>query len=79
MIRSMADSDSRRDGTGSDYARLLGVGFIFLIIVGGLAAIGLLLDTLVGTLPLFLLIGLGLGFAGALYYVYLALKTLGDG
>jgi hypothetical protein len=30
-------------------------------------------------LPLFLLLGLGLGFAGALYRVYLALKNLGDG
>ncbi len=34
---------------------------------------------MLGTLPLFLLLGLGLGFAGSLYYVFLALKKLGSG
>lgn len=35
-----------------------------------------MLDRAAGTTPLFLLIGLGLGFAGGLYYVYLTLKRL---
>lgn len=39
---------------------------------------GFFVDRMLGTLPLFLLLGLGLGFAGSLYYVYLALKSLGD-
>jgi F0F1-type ATP synthase assembly protein I len=34
-------------------------------------------DTWLGTLPLFLLVGLVLGFAGGLFYLYRALGTLG--
>lgn len=40
---------------------------------------GFFLDRFFGTLPLFLLLGLGGGFAASLYYVYLALKSLGSG
>jgi F0F1-type ATP synthase assembly protein I len=40
---------------------------------------GLFVDRIFGTLPIFLLLGLGIGFAGSLYYVYLALKDLGSG
>lgn len=40
---------------------------------------GFFLDRILGTLPLFLLMGLGGGFAASLYYVYLALKSLGSG
>lgn len=40
---------------------------------------GFFADKILGTLPLFLLLGLGIGFAGSLYYVYLALKELGNG
>jgi F0F1-type ATP synthase assembly protein I len=49
------------------------------VVLGVLAAGGYFVDKLLGTLPLFLLVGLGLGFAGTLYYVYLELKKLGDG
>ena len=79
MIRVMADSDPRRGDTGTGYARFFGLGFAFIAIVGGLAVAGFFVDRMLGTLPLFLLIGLGAGFAGALYQVYLALKKLGDG
>jgi F0F1-type ATP synthase assembly protein I len=34
---------------------------------------------LLGTLPLFLLAGLAIGFAGGLYYVYLEIEKLGGG
>jgi ATP synthase protein I len=79
MIWSMPGTDSHQDNSGGNYARLLGVGFAFILIIGILAAAGFFVDRMLGTLPLFLLVGLGLGFAGGLYYLYLALKRLGDG
>jgi ATP synthase protein I len=79
MIQVMPKSDSHGNDTGSNYARLFGVGFAFILTVGILTAIGFFVDRLLGTLPLFLIVGLGIGFAGGLYYVYLALKKLGDG
>ena len=75
----MPDTNSHRDNAGSNYARLLGVGFAFILILGVLATAGFFVDRLLGTLPLFLLVGLGMGFAAGLYYLYLALKRLGDG
>jgi len=75
----MANTESRRRETGPGYARLFGVGFAFILILGVLTAIGYFVDRLLGTLPLFLIAGVGLGFAGGLYYVYRALDTLGDG
>ena len=75
----MANTESRRRDTGPGYARLFGVGFAFILTLGILTAIGFFVDRLLGTLPLFLIVGVGLGFAGGLYYVYRALKTLGNG
>jgi ATP synthase protein I len=79
MINMMPGTDSHENNAGGNYARLFGVGFAFILILGVLATAGFFLDRLLGTLPLFLLVGLGAGFAGALYYVYLALTRLGDG
>ena len=39
--------------------------------------VGFFLDGLLDTLPLFLLVGLAVGFAGGMYYVYRALQKLG--
>ena len=50
-----------------------------LAIIGVLSAGGYFVDRLLGTLPLFLLVGLVVGFVAGLYYVYQALKGLGDG
>jgi ATP synthase protein I len=79
MINVMPGTDSHENNTGSNYARFIGLGFAFILILGVLAAAGFFVDRMLGTLPLFLLVGLGVGFAGALYYVYLTLKKLGDG
>ncbi len=49
------------------------------MILAVLTAGGLVADRILGTLPLFLLLGLAIGFAVSLYYVYLALKELGSG
>ena len=75
----MANTESRRRETGPGYARLFGVGFAFILVLGVLTAIGYFVDRLLGTLPLFLIAGVGVGFAGGLYYLYRALDTLGDG
>ena len=50
-----------------------------LAIIGALTAAGLFVDRLLETLPIFLLVGLVVGFAAGLYYVYGALKRLDDG
>jgi ATP synthase protein I len=75
----MANTESRRRETGPGYARLFGVGFAFILVLGVLTAIGYFVDRLLGTLPLFLIAGVVIGFAGGLYYLYRALDTLGDG
>ncbi|WP_273843290.1 AtpZ/AtpI family protein [Rubrobacter calidifluminis] len=62
---------------GGNYARYIGIGFAFVAVIAALAAGGFFVDGLVGTLPLFTILGLVAGFAGALYYVYLAVKGLG--
>ena len=73
------DARARRISTRSEYARLLGAGIIFLVLLSFLAVIGFVVDNLLGTLPLFLLLGLGIGFAGALYSLYRALNEFGGG
>ncbi len=78
MISVMRGTDSHENDAGGNYARLFGVGFAFILTLGILTAIGFFVDRLLGTLPLFLLLGLGVGFAGGLYYVYLALRKLGS-
>ena len=79
MILVMADTDPRRDDTSPGYARFFGLGFAFIMTLGVLTAAGYFLDRLLETLPLFLLIGLAVGFAGGLYYMYQALKKLEGG
>jgi F0F1-type ATP synthase assembly protein I len=74
----MPDTDSHGNQAGGSYARFIGLGFAFILVVCVLSAVGFFVDGLFGTLPLFLFVGLGLGFGGGLYYVYLALKKLGD-
>lgn len=64
---------------GSDYTRYIAVGVTILLIIAGLGVGGYLLDSLLDTLPLFLLLGVAAGFAAALYYVYVQLKSLGGG
>jgi len=75
----MPDTRSQRNGASDNYARYIGVGFTFVFIVVVPAAIGFFVDKTFGTLPLLLLLGLGLGFAAALYYVYREMKKVGGG
>jgi len=79
MIRVMPNTNSQRNDTGGGYARFLTAGFTLLAIIGGLTVVGFFVDKVLGTLPLFLLVGLVLGFAASLVYVYRALKSLDGG
>ena len=74
----MADTNSRRNGKGANAARFLGIGFAMGLILGGPVLVGFVVDRLVGTLPLFLLVGVVLGFVLSLFYVYRALRSLGS-
>jgi ATP synthase protein I len=76
MILSMPNTNSQRNDGGGGYARFISLGFTLIAIIGGLTAVGLLVDRWLGTLPLFLLVGLVVGFVAGLYYVYRALKSL---
>jgi len=73
----MPNTDSRGRGAEPGYGRYFGLGFAFVAALGVLAAIGFFVDRALGTLPLFLLGGLLLGFAGGLYYVWVSLKGMG--
>jgi F0F1-type ATP synthase assembly protein I len=75
----MPDTDTHGKNAVGSYTRLLGLGFAFLVILGVLVVVGLLVDRWLGTLPIFLLVGVALGFAGGLYYMYQSLKSLGGG
>jgi F0F1-type ATP synthase assembly protein I len=74
----MPGTDSQGNNAGDNYARLAGLGFAFIFTISVLSAVGFFVDKFLGTLPLFLLVGLGIGFAGWLYYLYLVLKKLGN-
>ena len=64
---------------GNNYGRSIALGITLLLILVVLGGLGLLADTFLGTLPLFLLIGIVVGFALGLYYMYTTLKSMGNG
>jgi ATP synthase protein I len=78
MILSMPNTNSQRNDAGGGYARFLTLGFTLLAIIGGLTVVGFFVDRWLGTLPLFLLVGLVFGFVAGLFYVYRALQSLDD-
>ncbi|WP_119068325.1 AtpZ/AtpI family protein [Rubrobacter indicoceani] len=61
------------------YTRFAGIGFTFVVLIGLFTAGGYALDRLIGTMPLFLLLGMVGGFAASLYYLFVKLKELGGG
>ena len=73
----MPDTRSQRNDASGNYARFAGLGMTLLLIFSLPTVVGYFLDRLAGTLPLFLLIGLALGFVGGMFYVYRALQKLG--
>ena len=75
----MPDTRSQRNQASGNYTRFVGLGFTFMIIIAALTAGGYLLDRLFGTLPLFLLVGLLVGFGAALTYLFVSLSRVGRG
>jgi ATP synthase protein I len=73
----MPDTGSQRNDANSGYARFVGLGITLLLSFALPTVVGFFLDELLGTLPLFLLVGLAVGFVGGMYYVYRALQKLG--
>jgi ATP synthase protein I len=73
----MPDTRPQRNQASGDYARFVGLGFTFVIIIAALTAGGYLLDRLFGTLPLLLLVGLLVGFGAALTYLFVSLSRVG--
>ncbi|HWI45513.1 MAG TPA: AtpZ/AtpI family protein [Rubrobacter sp.] len=73
----MPDTRSQRNDASGNYARFAGLGISLLLIFSLPTVVGYFLDRLAGTLPLFLLIGLSLGFVVGMFYVYRALQKLG--
>jgi F0F1-type ATP synthase assembly protein I len=64
---------SRPEG-GPDLATLLGLGVaLAAYLVVGLG-LGWLADSLLGTIPIFIMVGLALGVVGAGFHVYVQLK-----
>jgi ATP synthase protein I len=78
MILSMPDTKSQRNDAGGGYARFFSLGFALLAIIGGPTVAGFFVDRWLGTLPLFMLVGLVLGFVASLFYVYRVIKNLDD-
>ncbi|HSK82089.1 MAG TPA: AtpZ/AtpI family protein [Rubrobacter sp.] len=75
----MPDTRPQRNQANGNYARFVGLGFTFMIIIAAFTAGGYLLDRLLGTLPLLLLVGLLLGFGVALCYLFVTLSRVGRG
>ena len=73
----MVNGDSRREDTDSNYAQYIGIGFTLLSILAIPTAAGFFLDGLLNTLPLMLLVGVGVGFAAEMYYIYWILQRTG--
>jgi ATP synthase protein I len=76
-VRVMPNTDPHGNDRGGNYSNLFSVGLAFIVIIAVFAGVGLLVDKLLGTLPLFLLVGVILGFGGWLYYLYRAFERLG--
>jgi ATP synthase protein I len=77
MIRMMPDTRSQRNDADGNYARFVGLGVTLILIFALPTVVGFFVDKVTGTLPLFLLVGLAVGFVGGMYYVYKALQKLG--
>lgn len=76
LVQNTEVRGRRLDGR---YTRFAGLGFTFVIVIGAFTLGGYGLDRLLGTVPLFVLAGMVVGFAGALYYLFAALRELGGG
>lgn len=58
-------------------SRFAGLGFTFVALIGLFTLGGYALGRFIGGMPVFVLLGLFVGFAAALGYLYVRLKELG--
>lgn len=79
MIWPMPNTESQGKEENRNYARFIHVGFAFMLTIAAFTAGGYGLDVLTGTLPLFMLLGMLVGFVAALYYLFKTLGNVGDG
>jgi O-antigen/teichoic acid export membrane protein len=75
----MVRSDYRNTERGSNMRRFGGLGITFVSLIAVFTAGGYGLGRLAGGMAVFVLLGMFVGFAAALCYLYLKLKELGDG
>lgn len=73
----MVRNDTQNPDQRGNMARFGGMGVTFMVIIGMFMVGGYALGRLVGGMPVFVLAGLVLGFAAALFYLYVKLKELG--
>jgi F0F1-type ATP synthase assembly protein I len=66
-------------GQQDDRVRFISSGVEFFVVIGLLTGGGYWLDTWLGTLPLFTLVGLAAGFAGALWRLIRQVRPPGGG
>jgi F0F1-type ATP synthase assembly protein I len=57
-------------------SNLLGMGLVTAVTIGGCAALGWWLDSLLHTSPTFVLIGLALGIAGGVCYTIVQIRAV---
>jgi ATP synthase protein I len=72
-------TEVRGRNLNGNYTRFAGLGFTFMILIGVFTFGGYGLDRLLGTMPLFVLVGMVVGFVAALYYLFVKLRELGGG
>src|ERR671933_100030 len=60
----MPDTRSQRNDADGNYARFVGLGITLILIFGLPTVVGFFVDSVAGTLPPFLLVGLGGGAGG---------------
>lgn len=75
----MVRSDPHNTERGSNMRRFGGLGFTFVSLIAVFTVGGYGLGRLVGGMGVFVLLGMFVGFAAALGYLYLKLKELGGG
>jgi hypothetical protein len=75
----MVRSDYRNTERDSNMRRFSGLGLTFVSLIAVFTVGGYGLGRLVGGMAVFVLLGMFVGFAAALGYLYLKLKELGGG
>ncbi len=73
----IARSTGGRGPSGSDYGRYAGLGIQFAAAIGLLTWLGWYADEKLGTSPLFLIVGLLLGFVGGTFSIIRAIPPVG--